>query len=124
MSENFTVREGSGRIDAYKNMLQKAEQPISDSGFRLTVCEDNEATIKIVLKKRSQAMRHIRRTHRVNLDWLYDVFDMDTVSLRYVRTHQQVADILTKHFSNHTAWTDLLGLLDLRPNKTDSQGGT
>ena len=42
--------------------------------FRLTVCEDNEATVKIALKRRSPAMRHISRTHRVNLEWVYEAF--------------------------------------------------
>ena len=76
-THGVAVHEGSVRVQAYKKLLQKAIEPISASGFRLTVCEDNEATIKIFLKKRSQAMRHIRRTHRVNLDWLRDAFDAD-----------------------------------------------
>ena len=105
--------------------LEKAKEPLPDYGFRLTVCEDNEATIKIVLKKRSQAMRHIRRTHRINLDWLYEIFETEEVGLRYVRTTQQIADILTKHFSNSTTWLSLLDLLGLRASdpKLNCQGG-
>ena len=76
--------------------------------FRLTVCEDNEATIKIVLKRRSPAMRHISRTHRVNLDWVYEAFQQRRISLRYVRTTSQVADVLTKHFVKREIWDALL----------------
>ena len=118
-------RDAPHRTKRYLQTLEKANEPISSSGFKLTVCEDNEATIKIVLKKRSQAMRHIRRTHRINLDWLYDLFDVDEISLRYVRTLQQIADILTKHFSNSTTWMSLLNLLGIHASCSDSscQGG-
>ena len=36
------------------------------------VFEDNEAVIKMIIKGRSPTMRHISRTHRVALDWLFD----------------------------------------------------
>ena len=38
----------------------------------LYVFEDNEAVIKMIIKGRSPTMRHISRTHRVALDWLFD----------------------------------------------------
>ena len=33
--------------------------------------DDNDAVIKII-KGRSESMRHISRTHSVNLEWLFD----------------------------------------------------
>ena len=44
----------------------------SGSGAMLYVSEDNEAVIKIMIKGRSPTMRHVSRTHRVALDWLFD----------------------------------------------------
>ena len=38
----------------------------------LYVFEDNEAVIKVIRKGRSPTMRHVSRTHRVALDWLFD----------------------------------------------------
>ena len=38
----------------------------------LCVFEDNEAVIKMIMKGRSPTMRHVSRTHRVALDWLFD----------------------------------------------------
>ena len=38
----------------------------------LHVFEDNEAVIKMIIKGRSPTMRHVSRTHRVVLDWLFD----------------------------------------------------
>ena len=34
--------------------------------------EDSEAVIKIIMQDRSPHMRHVSRTHRVNLDWLLE----------------------------------------------------
>ena len=41
---------------------------------KLVVAEDNEAVIKIIKKGRSAKLRHIHRTHRVDTDWLYELF--------------------------------------------------
>ena len=38
----------------------------------LCVFEDNEAVIKMIIEGRSPTMRHVSRTHRVALDWLFD----------------------------------------------------
>ena len=38
----------------------------------LYVFEDNQAVIKMNIKGRSPTMRHVSRTHRVALDWLFD----------------------------------------------------
>ena len=39
----------------------------------LIVAEDNEAVIKLVGKARSMALRHLPRTHRIDINWLFDV---------------------------------------------------
>ena len=38
----------------------------------LYVFEDNAAVIKMIIKGRSPTLRHVSRTHRVALDWLFD----------------------------------------------------
>ena len=43
----------------------------------LYVFEDNEALIKMIIKGRSPTMRHVSRTHRVVLDWLFDRIYLD-----------------------------------------------
>ena len=105
------------QLNAYNNIKIRlaGSSIIGSDGFKLTMCEDNEATIKIVVKRRSQAMRHVAKTHRINLDFLFDTCEMEHVYLRYVRTHQQIADILTKHFSSSVTWDNLMLLLGLRP---------
>ena len=43
----------------------------------LYVFEDNEAVIKMIIKGRSPTLRHVSRTHRVALDWLFDRINLD-----------------------------------------------
>ena len=54
-------------VDFIPSNVQSARQEAS-----LYVFEDNEAVIKMIIKGRSPAMRHVSRTHRVALDWLFD----------------------------------------------------
>ena len=63
----------------------------------LYVFEDNEAVIKMIIKGRSPTMRHVSRTHRVALDWLFDRINLDPkIQTKYIDTKNQLADILTK----------------------------
>ena len=62
----------------------------------LEVREDNEATIKVIRKGYSPKLRHIQRTHKVNLASLSEVFQDPNIQLDYVSTLQQVADLFTK----------------------------
>ena len=43
-------------------------------------------------------MRHVSRTHKIALDWLFDNrIDLDpNIQNRYIDTKNQLADILTK----------------------------
>ncbi len=50
----------------------------------LIIAEDNEADIKIIKKARSMALRHLPRTHRIDLNWLFEVCSNPRVDLRYV----------------------------------------
>ena len=68
----------------------------------LYVFEDNEAVIKMITKGRSPTMRHVSRTHRVALDWLFDRINLDPkIQIKYIDTKNQLADILTKGNFKH-----------------------
>ena len=42
-------------------------------------------------------MRHVSRSHRVALDWLFDRINLDTnIQVKYFDTKSQLADMLTK----------------------------
>ena len=53
----------------------------------LYVFEDNEAVIKLIIKGRSPTRRHVSRTHRVALDWVFDRINFDTkIQIKYMYT--------------------------------------
>ena len=80
----------------------------SDQESLLYVFEDNEAVIKMIIKGRSPTMRHVSRTHRVALDWLFDPINLDPkIQIKYIDTKNQLADILTKGNFTRDEWNHL-----------------
>ena len=76
--------------------------------------EDNEAVIKMTIKGRSPTMRHVSRTHRVALDWLFDRTNQDPkIQIRYIDTKHQLADMLTKGNFTRDEWNNLLHLFNI-----------
>ena len=80
----------------------------------LYVFEDNEAVIKMIIKGRSPTMRHVSRTHRVALDWLFDRINLDPkIQIKYIDSKNQLADILTKGNFTRDEWNHLLCLFHI-----------
>ena len=80
----------------------------------LYVFEDNEAVIEMIIKGRSPTMRHVSRTHRVSLDWLFDRINLDPkIQIRYIDTKHQIADILTTGHFTRDEWHNLLCLFNI-----------
>ena len=97
-------------IDSVPSNVQSARQEAL-----LYVFEDNEAVIKMIIKGRSPTMRHVSRTHRVALDWLFDRINLDSkIQIKYVDTKNQLADILTKGNFTRDEWNHLLSLFNIR----------
>ena len=73
------------------------------------IFEDNEAVIQIITKGRSPTMKHVSRTHRVALDWLFDRIDLDPeIQIQDIDTKNQLADMLTKGNFTRDEWNHLL----------------
>ena len=80
----------------------------------LYVFEVNEAVIKMIIKGRSPTMRHVSRTHRVALDWLFDRINLDSkIQIKYIDNKNQLADILTKVNFTRDEWNHLLNLFNI-----------
>ena len=80
----------------------------------LCVFEDSEAVIKMIIKGRSPTMRHVSRTHRVVLGWLFDRINLDSkIQIRYIDTKNQLADILSEGNFTRDEWNHLLSLLNI-----------
>ena len=96
-------------IDAVPPNVQSARQEAL-----LYVFEDNEAVIIMIMKHMSPTMRHVSRTHRVALDWLFDRINLDPkIQIKYIDTKNQLADILTKGNFTRDEWNHLLTLFNI-----------
>ena len=96
-------------IDSVPSKVQSSRQEAL-----LYVFEDNEAVTKMMIKGRSPSMRHVSRTHRVALDWLFDRINLDSkIHIKYIATKNQLADILTKANFTRDEWNHLLSLFNI-----------
>ena len=59
-------------------------------------------------------MRHVSRTDRVALDWLFDRINLDPkIQIKYIDTKNQLADMLTKGNFTRDEWNHLLCLFNI-----------
>ena len=72
------------------------------------------AVIKMIFEGRSPTMRHVSKTHRVGLDWLFDRINSDPkIQIKYIDTKNQLADKLTKGNFTRDEWNHLLCLFNI-----------
>ena len=70
----------------------------------------------MVVKGRSPALGHVSRTHRVDLDWLFERCRVDlSIRIRFVPTKAQLADMITKGSFTASAWGDQCRLWEIGP---------
>ena len=66
------------------------------------------------IKGRSPSMRHVSRTHRIDLDWLWERMRTDLgVFIKYVGTKEQIVDMFTKGAFTSEAWLRLCKLAQI-----------
>ena len=59
-------------------------------------------------------MRHVSRTNRVALDWLFDRMNLDPkIQIRHIDIKHQLADLLTKGNFTRNEWNNLLQLFNI-----------
>ena len=86
----------------------------SHFGALLYIFEDTELVIKMIIKGRSPTMRHVSRTHRVALDWLFDRINLDPkIQIKYIDTQNHIEDVLTKGSFTRDEWNHLLRLFNI-----------
>ena len=92
--------------------------------------EDNQATIRILENGKSPSFRHTDKTQRINLSWLSEQYKRGWYDLTYGPSKMQVADILTKPFTNAEKWRFALALMShvahkgSKPEKSSSTVAT
>ena len=114
-SDEHKHHKSHNKIDVVKDIDSVPSNVQSASREALLyVFEDNEAVIKMIMKGRSPTMRHVSRTHRVALDWLFDRINLDPkIQIRYIDTKNQLGDILTRGKFTRDEWTHLLTLFNI-----------
>ena len=118
---DFSERVERSRIIDVLSAVDYVPLPLPPSSglAKLLVLEDNEAVIKMCCKGRSNQMRHVVRTQRIDIDWLFERFREDPgFFMKYVRTLQQMADLLTKASFTSLQWKALCTLCSLGPQYT------
>ena len=61
--------------------------------------------IGVIRAGKNPTMRHLERTHGINVGWMHFIFQEGYVSLAYEVTAKMSADIHTKSFSDPVSWT-------------------
>ena len=109
------VKKSQGSINVLKNIkVVPSNVQSSRKEALLYIFEDNEAVIKMIIKGRSPTMRHVSRTHRVALDWLFDGINLDPqIQIKYIDTNNQLADMLRKGNFTRDEWNHLLCLFNI-----------
>ena len=103
------IRHVTENIDSVPSNVQSARQEAL-----LYVFQDNEAVIKMIIKGRSPTMRHVSRTHRVALDWLFDRINLySKIQIKYIDTKNQLADVLSEGNFTRDEWNHLLSLFNI-----------
>ena len=108
-------QEGNRDVDQLSHVDHVTTNARSSQGAsQLYIFEDTEAVIKMIMKGRSPTMRHVSRTHRVALDWLFDRIGLDPkIQIKYVDTKNLLADILTRRNFTRDEWNHLLRLFNI-----------
>ena len=113
--DTWLEKEGDRNVDQLSNLNHLTIHAHSSQGkLHLYIFEDNEAVIKMIIKGRSPMMRHVSRTHRVALSWLFDRINLETrIQIKYVDTKNPLADLLTKGSFTRDEWCNLLRLFNI-----------
>ena len=80
----------------------------------LFIVEDNDTVIKMTKNVRSPTKRHVSRTHRVDVDWLFGRINLDPwIQINFADINRQDADVLTKGSLARERWFQLTHLFNL-----------
>ena len=105
-STNNTVKPGHDGIrETCAGQNPKTKTPTDKRKQKVDQLSDVDyvpTNTKRTIKGRSPTMRHVSRTHRDALDWLFDRVNLEPqIRIEYVETKNQLADIFSMFSCNH-----------------------
>ena len=87
---------------------------VLENPVRLLFRGDNQANVQIFKKEKDPTLRHLGRTHRVNVSWVCGAFKgLKEVELMYCKTDEMAADIFAKAVTNPITWNAALELIGI-----------
>ena len=90
------------------------------SRCQMIIMEDNDAVIKMCLKVRAPTLRHVSRTHRIDVDLLLEqVHAIEGLCIKYINTKLQLADIFTTPCTHGTHYAGYCKLDPCNMNLAD-----
>ena len=118
--DNKNTKRNDSSSQHWSNKIDYVPANIPEPSYRakLLILDDNAAVIKMTVKGRSPALRHVPRTHRIDLDWLFERIREDpSIDIRYVNTKLQIEDFLTKGHSTSAQWVSLCDMASSVPDQ-------
>jgi hypothetical protein len=105
----FPLSATSKRQSCVSHSTPEAEIVAADHAIRAEALPglqlwDNAAALRIIETGKSPALRHLGRTHRVDLAFLHETYKAGQFSAEDCSTDKMCADIFTKAFPNKDKW--------------------
>ena len=97
--------DGKSRTQVTNCVFDQVFVPAGSHLIQLYLLEDNAAVIQMIIKGRSPSMRHVTRTHAVTLERSFQRINSGpVVFVKYVRSNDPLADLLTKGAFSSQQW--------------------
>ena len=88
----------------------------------LQILIDNTAMGEIMRTGRNLTMKHISKTHGIQVGFLHEVHDRKDVDVKYITTTLMAADMYTKEFYDHGKWHNLCTMNSIYPTSPTPRG--
>jgi len=92
--------------------MQQHLEEIFGHDIPMTCHQDNTATIQVIRNGFSVKLRHLGKTHKIDVTSLYDVFKADSLDLKHCPTDMPAADVFTKNLEQ-SKWQHALSMIGI-----------